>query len=91
MVIKIFGNILYRPESEYLMEFPSPESLKNRVMISTKPPVFRRSQMSMEKKYSKQISKDSVGDESWGRKPTYLEADEETEATNEVFGQKTYF
>jgi phosphatidylinositol phospholipase C delta len=38
MVTKIFGAMLYIPESEYITEFPSPESLKKRVLISTKPP-----------------------------------------------------
>lgn len=36
MVTKIFGNMLFYPES--LEEFPSPEELKYRVIISTKPP-----------------------------------------------------
>ncbi|KAK7317844.1 hypothetical protein RJT34_02414 [Clitoria ternatea] len=35
---QIFGKMLYCPETDYLTEFPSPESLKNRIVISTKPP-----------------------------------------------------
>ncbi|CAH9094151.1 unnamed protein product [Cuscuta europaea] len=42
MVKQTFGDMLFCPESD-LNEFPSPECLKGRVMISTKPP----------KKYSK--------------------------------------
>jgi len=38
MVTRIFGEVLYYPGEECLIEFPSPESLKNRVIISTKPP-----------------------------------------------------
>lgn len=38
MVSKTFGEMLYLPESESLAEFPSPESLKRKIMISTKPP-----------------------------------------------------
>jgi phosphatidylinositol phospholipase C delta len=38
MVTKTFGDMLYRPETDQLREFPSPESLKKKVMISTKPP-----------------------------------------------------
>ncbi|XP_027330721.1 phosphoinositide phospholipase C 6-like isoform X2 [Abrus precatorius] len=38
MVTQIFGEMLYYPETDYITEFPSPESLKNRVIISTKPP-----------------------------------------------------
>ncbi|XP_030489706.2 phosphoinositide phospholipase C 6 [Cannabis sativa] len=38
MVTRTLGDLLYYPESECLTEFPSPESLKNRIIISTKPP-----------------------------------------------------
>jgi len=39
LVTQIFGEVLYYPGEECcLTEFPSPESLKNRVIISTKPP-----------------------------------------------------
>ncbi|GFY82370.1 phospholipase C 2 [Actinidia rufa] len=53
MVTQTFGDILFYPESEHLVEFPSPESLKRRIIISTKPP----------KEYleSKSITKDDNG------------------------------
>lgn len=38
MVTNTFGDILFSPGSECLKEFPSPESLKKRIIISTKPP-----------------------------------------------------
>ncbi|MBA0869355.1 hypothetical protein Goshw_027343 [Gossypium schwendimanii] len=38
MVTQTFGDILFSPGSECLKEFPSPESLKGRIVISTKPP-----------------------------------------------------
>ncbi|GAV91847.1 C2 domain-containing protein/PI-PLC-Y domain-containing protein/PI-PLC-X domain-containing protein/efhand_like domain-containing protein [Cephalotus follicularis] len=38
MVTQTFGDLLYYPESDSLTEFPSPESLKHRIIISTKPP-----------------------------------------------------
>ncbi|KAL6980708.1 phosphoinositide phospholipase C [Sarracenia purpurea var. burkii] len=38
MVTQIFGELLYYPESGCLEEFPSPEALKNRIILSTKPP-----------------------------------------------------
>ncbi|KAL1348289.1 hypothetical protein HN51_024268 [Arachis hypogaea] len=38
MVAQTFGEILFSPGSEALKEFPSPESLKRRIIISTKPP-----------------------------------------------------
>ena len=38
MVTRTFGEMLYYPQGECLAEFPSPESLKHRIVISTKPP-----------------------------------------------------
>ncbi|XVF05322.1 hypothetical protein REPUB_Repub05bG0162400 [Reevesia pubescens] len=38
MVTETFGEMLYCTETENLEKFPSPESLKKRVLISTKPP-----------------------------------------------------
>ncbi|KAF3454247.1 hypothetical protein FNV43_RR04694 [Rhamnella rubrinervis] len=38
MVTQTFGDMLYYPESENLNEFPSPEDMKYRIIISTKPP-----------------------------------------------------
>ncbi|KAK1421334.1 hypothetical protein QVD17_23585 [Tagetes erecta] len=38
MVTRIFGDMLYCPKAEDQDEFPSPEALKHRVLLSTKPP-----------------------------------------------------
>ncbi|XP_073119452.1 phosphoinositide phospholipase C 2-like [Henckelia pumila] len=38
MITQTFGDMLFSPGPECLREFPSPESLKKRVIISTKPP-----------------------------------------------------
>ncbi|EPS71356.1 hypothetical protein M569_03403 [Genlisea aurea] len=38
MAMSTFGDMLYCPESGILEEFPSPESLKHKVILSTKPP-----------------------------------------------------
>ncbi|KAF1863854.1 hypothetical protein Lal_00030971 [Lupinus albus] len=38
MVNDIFGEMLYRPDSEHMEIFCSPELLKGRILISTKPP-----------------------------------------------------
>ncbi|GFY84488.1 phosphoinositide-specific phospholipase C family protein [Actinidia rufa] len=38
MVTQTFGERLYYPESGCLEEFPSPEALKHRIVLSTKPP-----------------------------------------------------
>lgn len=38
MTTQIFGDMLYFPQTDPLTEFPTPELLKDRVLISTKPP-----------------------------------------------------
>ncbi|KAH6777799.1 Phosphoinositide-specific phospholipase C family protein [Perilla frutescens var. frutescens] len=38
MATQVFGDMLYYPESEGLDKFPSPEDLKYRIIVSTKPP-----------------------------------------------------
>ncbi|ESW13761.1 hypothetical protein PHAVU_008G224100 [Phaseolus vulgaris] len=38
MVAQVFGDLLYYPETDLLTEFPTPESVKGRILISTKPP-----------------------------------------------------
>lgn len=38
MVTEIFGDLLFTSKSESYPEFPSPEFLKKRIIISTKPP-----------------------------------------------------
>ena len=38
MIAQVFGDMLYFPQADSLTEFPTPESLKGRILISTKPP-----------------------------------------------------
>ncbi|KAL9685387.1 hypothetical protein QQ045_022837 [Rhodiola kirilowii] len=38
LVVEIFGDILYTCDTKSLEKFPSPETLKRRIIISTKPP-----------------------------------------------------
>ncbi|KAJ1426366.1 PLC-like phosphodiesterase, TIM beta/alpha-barrel domain superfamily [Sesbania bispinosa] len=38
MTTQVFGDMLYYPQADPLTEFPTPESLKDRILISTKPP-----------------------------------------------------
>lgn len=38
MVVECFGEMLFYPETESLEEFHSPEEMKFRIIISTKPP-----------------------------------------------------
>lgn len=63
MAIQIFGEMLYCPETDYLTEFPSPASLKNMVVISTKPP--KESPQSEGTRHDVSNGSESSGDESW--------------------------
>ncbi|GAB4859945.1 Phosphoinositide phospholipase C 4 [Ancistrocladus abbreviatus] len=38
MMTQIFGNMLFYPKSESVKEFPSPEDLRYKILVSTKPP-----------------------------------------------------
>ncbi|KAK7379373.1 hypothetical protein VNO80_04831 [Phaseolus coccineus] len=38
MATQVFGELLHIPQTDSLTEFPSPESMKGRILISTKPP-----------------------------------------------------
>ncbi|XP_057979685.1 phosphoinositide phospholipase C 2-like [Malania oleifera] len=69
MVTQTFGDILFSPGSECLKEFPSPESLKRRIIISTKPPKEYLEARELKKKESgSQKGKDSAADEeAWGK------------------------
>lgn len=65
MVTQTFGDLLYYPEGEGLMEFPSPESLKYRIVISTKPPKeeYLESKGLKDKEIISVLEKDSSDDE----------------------------
>ncbi|XP_076945389.1 phosphoinositide phospholipase C 2-like isoform X1 [Bidens hawaiensis] len=65
MVTETFGDMLFTPDTESLVEFPSPEKLKRRIIISTKPP--KEYFKSQEPKASGNASqKDNDSSEAWG-------------------------
>ncbi|KAI4385580.1 hypothetical protein MLD38_003588 [Melastoma candidum] len=69
MLTQTFGDLLYYPEAE-LKEFPSPEELKYRVLISTKPPKeYLEAKNGKPDSSLSQKGKDSDEDV-WGREPT---------------------
>lgn len=63
MAIQIFGEMLYCPKTDFLTEFPSPASLKNMVVISTKPP--KEFPQSEKARHDASNESDSSEDESW--------------------------
>jgi phosphatidylinositol phospholipase C, delta len=38
LIKQTFGDMLFISESEHMAEFPSPDDLKGRIIVSTKPP-----------------------------------------------------
>ena len=69
MITQTFGDMLYYPpQSECLEEFPSPESLKHKIIISTKPPKeFRESKHAKDKGDILPNSKESSEEETTGK------------------------
>ncbi|OIW16190.1 hypothetical protein TanjilG_18905 [Lupinus angustifolius] len=68
MVTQTFGDILFSPSTESMKEFPSPESLKKRIIISTKPPKeYLEAKEIKEKGDDSQNGKASGDDEAWGK------------------------
>ncbi|MFS7968748.1 putative phosphoinositide phospholipase C [Helianthus anomalus] len=65
MVHQIFGDKLFTPDKECLDEFPSPESLKKRFIISTKPPKEYLKAEKTKDKGNESHEKDS-STEAWG-------------------------
>ncbi|KAL0303851.1 UNVERIFIED_CONTAM: Phosphoinositide phospholipase C 2 [Sesamum radiatum] len=75
MITQTFGDILFSPGSECLRDFPSPESLKRRIIISTKPPkeYLQAKDVKVQENDSKK-GKDSSGREAWGSELKGFEA-----------------
>lgn len=72
MVTQTFGNMLYCPESECLNEFPSPEDLKGRIIISTKPPKEYLKAKTIKETGNKSKKRKDSDEDVWGMEPTEL-------------------
>ncbi|KAL0003376.1 hypothetical protein SO802_017157 [Lithocarpus litseifolius] len=70
MVTQTFEDILFAPGPESLKEFPSPESLKRKIIISTKPPKEYLEEVK-EKENDFQKEKVSGDDSAWGKEVTH--------------------
>ncbi|OUZ99097.1 C2 calcium-dependent membrane targeting [Macleaya cordata] len=86
MLTQTFEGMLFFPESECLEEFPSPEALKHRILISTKPP-----KEYLEGKSFKEKGKDLFEDEAWGKEvmdfKNELEADDSDRSEHNQEGE----
>ncbi|GJW34747.1 phosphoinositide phospholipase C 2-like protein, partial [Tanacetum coccineum] len=83
MIHQIFGDMLFTPEKDCLEEFPSPESLKRRVMISTKPPKeYLKGEKPKEKGNESHEKDPSV--EPWGGEiPTSLDVKDDSDDSDD--------
>ncbi|XP_039052616.1 phosphoinositide phospholipase C 5-like isoform X2 [Hibiscus syriacus] len=67
MVMQTFGNMLFYPESDCVKEFPSPEELKHRIIISTKPPKEYLEDKSLSNRRSNSQKDKDSDEDTWGR------------------------
>ncbi|KAG8371501.1 hypothetical protein BUALT_Bualt13G0094200 [Buddleja alternifolia] len=78
MLTQTFSKMLFYPESDCLKELPSPEELKHRIIISTKPPKeYLEAQTAKDNENNSQ-RKDSDDDE-WGKEPSSLSIHKEAD------------
>ncbi|KAF8397289.1 hypothetical protein HHK36_016202 [Tetracentron sinense] len=83
MVSQMFGDTLFSHGSECLEEFPSPESVKKQIIISTKPPKeYHETKNIKEQENDAQKGKDSVEEEAWGEEVLDLKAELEADDKN---------
>lgn len=76
MITETFGGMLYIPETDNPKKFPSPESLKRRIIISTKPPKeYLASEDSKSNDVDLTRQKDVAEDDEWGAEVTDVRQD----------------
>ncbi|KAK1434841.1 hypothetical protein QVD17_00595 [Tagetes erecta] len=93
MVTETFGEMLFKPESANLDKLPSPENLKNRILISTKPPKECLEAEDVEHS-SSQKSQVSYVDDAWiedkGFKSGSDTSDDDAETEDLLKGKKSH-
>lgn len=69
MVTQTFGDALFTPDSECLKELASPNSMKKRFIISTKPPkeYLKAKKVDRDERISPQKEKDVKDEGAWGK------------------------
>ncbi|XP_073305613.1 phosphoinositide phospholipase C 2-like [Primulina huaijiensis] len=87
MITETFGDMLFSPGSECLKEFPTPESLKRRVIISTKPPKeYLQAKDVKVKESASQKEKDSTKEEAWGNEVNSFKANLDDDEEDDLNG-----
>ncbi|CAN6469817.1 unnamed protein product [Victoria cruziana] len=84
MVTETFGDMLFYPESGSLHKFPSPESLKYRILISTKPPKEYLEASSFKDNGSQSQKEKETDEDSWGKEVPDVKAEIESETKEDV-------
>ncbi|CAN6870819.1 unnamed protein product [Brassica oleracea] len=69
MITQTFGEMLYYHDSESCKEFPSPEELKGKILISTKPP---KEYLEANDAKDGEKGKDYSDEDVWGKEPEEL-------------------
>lgn len=80
MLAETFGDMLFVPECECLQEFPSPEELKYKIIISTKPPKEYLKAESKDSTRSNSVKARDYDEDEWEKEPQDLTADQEGDA-----------
>ncbi|KAF3775883.1 Phosphoinositide phospholipase C 6 [Nymphaea thermarum] len=84
MVSETFGDMLFYPESGSLQKFPSPESLKHRILISTKPPKEYLEASSFKDNGSQSQKGKETDEDSWGKEVPDVKEEIESDAKEDV-------
>ncbi|WCJ19878.1 Phosphoinositide phospholipase C 4 [Euphorbia peplus] len=84
MITQTFGDILFTPGSECLKEFPSPESLKKRIIISTKPPKEYLEAKDIRSGSQSQSGKAAPDEDAWGKEVPNLKGNAPTDDKNDL-------
>ncbi|XP_022742211.1 phosphoinositide phospholipase C 2-like isoform X2 [Durio zibethinus] len=84
MVTQTFGDILFSPGSECLKEFPSPESLKKRIIISTKPPKEYLEAKEVKDKENESERGKASDEEAWGKEVPELKGSHVADNKNDL-------
>lgn len=75
MITETFGEMLFYPETECLKEFPSPEELKYRIIISTKP-LKSTLKLSMNSKRYNPVNENNSNEDTWGKDSSDISVDQ---------------
>ncbi|KAL9254107.1 Phosphoinositide phospholipase C 2-like protein [Drosera capensis] len=88
MLIDTFGDMLFLPGSETFQRLPSPEKLKNRIIISTKPPKEYLEAKDVKHKDDSQGGKDSAEEEAWGKEVSNLKSHDSCDDKNNYLDEE---